>query len=154
MPGSRQSLRSVPAESFGSMLRARRFAANETQAQLAGRLGTRQQTVGGWERGDRPQRRFLAPLAEYVGIPGGEAALSHMLDQEQELRTGPGLQQIRHRSADLAEESALAVQAFAAVLKAYSVKIALGVDLTREEMALMTRAMEVLENYLEAPGRM
>jgi transcriptional regulator with XRE-family HTH domain len=153
MPGFRQSLHSVPDESFGSMLRARRFAANETQAQLAGRLGTRQQTVGGWERGDRPQRRFLAPLADYVGISGGEAALHHMLDQEQELRNDPGLRQNRDRSPDSVEENAVAVQALAAVVKAYSAKVAIGGDLTGEEMALMSRAMEALENHLGASSR-
>jgi transcriptional regulator with XRE-family HTH domain len=149
MPGFRQSLRPVPDQSFGSMLRACRFAANETQAQLAARLGTRQQTVGGWERGDRPQRRFLGLLAEYVGIPGGEAALALMLDQEQEIRTGSGLQQSPHPS-EQAPEGQTAVQAFAAVLKAYSAKIAMGADLSAEEMALMSRAMDALENHLGA----
>lgn len=149
MPGSRQSLRSVPSESFGSMLRMRRFAANETQAQLAARLGTRQQTVGGWERGDRPQRRFLAALAEYVEIPGGEAALGLMLNQEQDLRTGIGLQQNTQQAAEVVpDEPSVVIQAFAAVVKAYSVKIALGADLTDEELALMSRAMEALENHL------
>jgi transcriptional regulator with XRE-family HTH domain len=78
--GSRQSLRLVPLESFGSLLRRRRRADNLTQAELAARLGVRQQTIGAWERGERPQKRFFNALANYLGV--GEQEVVRRLDSE------------------------------------------------------------------------
>lgn len=66
MVGSRQSLRAVPNESFGSRLRHRRRAEDLTQAQLGKRLGVSQQTIGAWERGERPQSGKLDVIAQYL----------------------------------------------------------------------------------------
>lgn len=68
MAGSRQSLRVVPLESFGSLLQRRRHRDDLTQAELGKELGVSQQTIGAWEHGDRPQNRFLDVLAEYLGM--------------------------------------------------------------------------------------
>lgn len=149
MAGFRQSLRPVPDESFGSMLRARRFEANETQAELAARLGTRQQTIGAWERGERPQRRFLRQLADYVGLAGGEDALNRLLDQERDIRS---IATSDRGSANLPETGsteAAIVAAFTTVVRAGSAKIAAGVDLSDSEVTLMRQAMETLQRHLE-----
>ena len=45
-----------------------------TQAQLAARLGiSRPQTVSGWERGTKPQRRHYAKIAAFLGLPDERA---------------------------------------------------------------------------------
>jgi transcriptional regulator with XRE-family HTH domain len=62
------------------MLRAKREADDLTQAQLAAQFGVRQQTIGAWERGERPQGRFVPVLAEYLGIES-DAELRRILDQ-------------------------------------------------------------------------
>jgi transcriptional regulator with XRE-family HTH domain len=68
LAGSRQSPRVVPLDSLGSLLQRRRHTGNLTQAQLGKRLGVSQQTIGAWERGERPQSRFLNDLAGYLGM--------------------------------------------------------------------------------------
>ena len=86
MAGSRHSLRVVPPESFGSRLRAQRQADNLTQAELAPRFGVRQQTLGAWERGERPQSRFFRDLGNYLGL--GERELVSLLGSQAEMLTG------------------------------------------------------------------
>jgi transcriptional regulator with XRE-family HTH domain len=76
LTGSRQSLRAVPAESFGSRLRRQRRIDDLTQSELGERFGVRQQTIGAWERGERPQSRFLGELASYLGFEGGQELVS------------------------------------------------------------------------------
>lgn len=66
MTGSRQSLRVVPDESFGSLLRRRRRTDDLTQAQLGKMLDVTQQTIGAWERGERPQSGKLDAIAQYL----------------------------------------------------------------------------------------
>lgn len=150
MAGFRQSLRAVPDESFGSMLRARRFESNETQAALAARLGTRQQTIGAWERGERPQRRFLRQLAEYVGLPGGEDALVQLLDRERDIqRSTPTADRGSANQPETGSVEAAIVAAFTTVVRAGSAKIAAGVNLSESEVALMRLAMEALQRQLE-----
>jgi len=83
LAGSRHSLRVVPPESFASRLRRQRSADDLTQAQLAKRFGVRQQTIGAWERGERPQSRFLADLADYVGMDGEQELLALLESQPQ-----------------------------------------------------------------------
>lgn len=75
MTGSRQSPRVVPLESFGSLLQRRRHTDDLTQAQLGKKLGVSQQTIGAWERGERPQSRFLGALARYLGMSTDKLAL-------------------------------------------------------------------------------
>jgi transcriptional regulator with XRE-family HTH domain len=82
LAGSRQSLRLVPPESFASRLRRQRHVDDLTQAELGERFGVRQQTIGAWERGERPQSRFLGPLAEYLRLTG-EPELVALLDGQQ-----------------------------------------------------------------------
>ena len=152
MAGFRQNLRLVPNESFGAMLRARRFQNNQTQAQLAADLGTRQQTVGNWERGERPQKRFLGKLAEYVELD--EGALRVMLDREAVARSsGEPVGLSPSRATDQHTSPDSAIQAFIAVAKSYSVKIALGNDLNPQELAQLDRVMDVLERHLAQDDR-
>jgi transcriptional regulator with XRE-family HTH domain len=84
--GSRRSLRVVPSDTLGALIRARRLTEDLTQAQLATHFGVRQQTVGAWERGERPQPRFWRQLAEYLELSGGEEALEALLDSEAPVR--------------------------------------------------------------------
>lgn len=84
MAGSRQSLRIVPPESFASRLRRQRRTDDLTQAELAERFGVRQQTIGAWERGERPQSRFLGELAGYLGLEGASELMS-LIDSQPEL---------------------------------------------------------------------
>ena len=87
MAGSRQSLRLVPNDGFGALLRRQRLVDNLTQAELGERFGVRQQTIGAWERGERPQPRLLADLAAYVGLDD-EQSLLDVLDQDRASRGG------------------------------------------------------------------
>lgn len=155
MAGFRQSLQVVPDATFGSMLRTQRFANNETQSQLAERLLTRQQTVGAWERGDRPQRRFLAPLADYVGIAGGEEELRGMLDREATARGNEVAQRRVHQAPviDGRDPAETAVRALAALVSSYSVRIERGDKPSFEEVALVSRAVESLDHYLGGPSQ-
>jgi transcriptional regulator with XRE-family HTH domain len=65
----------VPLESFGSLLQRRRHTDDLTQAQLGKKLGVSQQTIGAWERGERPQSRFLGALGRYLGMSTDKLAL-------------------------------------------------------------------------------
>lgn len=70
MPGSRPPLRVVAANvnSLATRLRDRRLHDNLTQRELGRRFGVRQQTVGAWELGERPQSRFHGALVSYLGL--------------------------------------------------------------------------------------
>lgn len=81
MAGSRQSLAAVPPETFAAKLRSKRVADDLTQAELGERFNVKQQTVGAWERGERPQAGQLPKLAEYIGL-ASERELSALLDRE------------------------------------------------------------------------
>jgi len=95
LAGSRQSLRAVPNESFGSRLRHRRRAEDLTQAELGKKLGVSQQTIGAWERGERPQSGKLDVIAQYLRmdkqrlvsliddqpLPGGQAHVSEAAEE-------------------------------------------------------------------------
>jgi transcriptional regulator with XRE-family HTH domain len=81
LTGSRQSLRVVPQESFGSRLRRQRRADDLTQAKLGAKFGVSQQTIGAWERGERPQNRFLGALANYLSLD--EQELASLIDQSE-----------------------------------------------------------------------
>jgi transcriptional regulator with XRE-family HTH domain len=74
-------LRAVPDKTVGSMLRARRFEDGLTQAALAKEFGVRQQTIAAWERGERPQTRYHAALADFLGLPD-ESSLIDLLNRE------------------------------------------------------------------------
>jgi transcriptional regulator with XRE-family HTH domain len=52
-----------------------------TQAELGERFGVRQQTIGAWERGERPQSRFFGVLAKYLGL-AGEQELVSLIDSQ------------------------------------------------------------------------
>jgi transcriptional regulator with XRE-family HTH domain len=81
--GSRQSLRVVPLRSFGDILRRQRHTDDLTQAELAKRFGVSPQTISSWERGDRPQSRFLNIVADYLGL-GKQEFISLLNDQPEE----------------------------------------------------------------------
>lgn len=57
-----------------------------TQAQLGERFGVRQQTIGAWEHGERPQSRFFGVLANYIGLE--ERELVSLIDSQSELPIG------------------------------------------------------------------
>jgi transcriptional regulator with XRE-family HTH domain len=74
----------VPDESFSAQLRQRRLAESLTQAELAERLGTSQQTIGNWERAEEsPGPRFHVALAEYLGLPG-EASVAKLIAEQKQ----------------------------------------------------------------------
>lgn len=52
-----------------------------TQADLADVFEVRPQTIGRWERGKRPQRRFLQRIAHFLGLPDGRA-VHDLLDSD------------------------------------------------------------------------
>lgn len=64
---------------MGSALRSRRLANDLTQADLGRILKVTQQTIGSWERGERPQSRFLPDIADFLGL-SDEAALLRLID--------------------------------------------------------------------------
>jgi transcriptional regulator with XRE-family HTH domain len=99
LTGARQSLRLVPPESFASRLRRQRRIDNLTQAELGERFGVRQQTIGAWERGERPQSRFFARLAQYLGL-GGEQELVSLIDSRADVSAE------QEAAGDLAGEAA------------------------------------------------
>jgi transcriptional regulator with XRE-family HTH domain len=82
MPGRRQALRIVRDADVGAQLRARRVADELTQADLGERFGVRQQTIGAWERGERPHARFLVPIADYLGLES--SVLQHLFEQAEQ----------------------------------------------------------------------
>jgi transcriptional regulator with XRE-family HTH domain len=88
MAGSRHSLRVVSSGSFGSRLRAQRRADDMTQGELAKRFRVSQQTIGAWERGERPQSRFIRELANYLGL-NGEQELMSLIDSNPEHQVDP-----------------------------------------------------------------
>lgn len=88
----------VPSESLGSRLHRQRLADDLTQGQLAERFGVRQQTIGAWERGERPQSRFHGELANYLGLRN-EHELMALIDSQLDLPTDQD-------AADLASEEA------------------------------------------------
>ncbi len=68
-------LRAVPSpEPFGPLLKRHRRADGLTQAELGDRIGAAQQTIGAWERGERPQPRYFPKLAEYLSLDERELA--------------------------------------------------------------------------------
>lgn len=89
MAGSRQSLRVVPDdESLASRLRRQRQTDDLTQAELGKRLGVSQQTIGAWERGERPQNGKLDVLAEYLGTDKRQLLL--LIDGQPSWLSGQG----------------------------------------------------------------
>lgn len=59
---------------FGVLVHNVRRSKRWTQAELAAHLGiSRPQTVSGWERGTKPQRRHYAKLAAFLGLPDERA---------------------------------------------------------------------------------
>jgi transcriptional regulator with XRE-family HTH domain len=138
--GFRQSLRVVPDESFGSRLRTRRFADGLSQAELGERFGVRQQTVGAWERGERPQARMLAVLADYVGLPD-EQALRELLDAE--APSSEEHAEIR-RSKAASYTQQRAVEAFAKIVESYADLVKMGNTLSDDDRWLLSTAMTEL----------
>jgi hypothetical protein len=57
----------------------------------------RQQTIGAWERGERPQSRFFGALAGYLGL-AGERELASLLD------SGPDSSAEQDAVASMADE--------------------------------------------------
>jgi transcriptional regulator with XRE-family HTH domain len=106
LAGSRQSLRVVPLEPFGSLLRRRRHNDDLTQAELGKKLGVSQQTIGAWEHGDRPQNRFLDVLAEYLSMDKQKLVLligdqMSMMSSQDQADTG-----VNESTGEATEESA------------------------------------------------
>ena len=53
---------------LGELIRRERLERDWKQGQLAKHWGIRTQTVSAWERGQAPQRRFFAKIAEFIGL--------------------------------------------------------------------------------------
>ena len=87
MAGSRQSLHVVPPDYLGARLKSKRREDDLTQGDLAERFGVAQQTVGAWERGERPQNRFFGPLASYLGL-SDERELMSLLESQADPAAG------------------------------------------------------------------
>jgi transcriptional regulator with XRE-family HTH domain len=105
--GSRQSPQVVPPESLGSLLRRKRVADDLTQAELGQRFGVRQQTIGAWERGERPQSRFIGSLAEYIGLEkqGLLSLIDGQLEPPPEVRARPDASMIRGLGSERLNEA-------------------------------------------------
>lgn len=140
MPGFRQSLRVVPDESFGSMLRAHRFEDGLSQAELGARFGVRQQTVGAWERGERPQARFLPALADYVGLRD-EQELRRLLETEERMHAHAP---VGSATQVLDPNTARAVEALATLTESFAERIRQGEPLSAEDRAVLQDAVLVL----------
>jgi transcriptional regulator with XRE-family HTH domain len=84
---SRQPLRLVPSDSFGSLLRRQRRTDRLTQAALGARFGVTQQTIGAWEHDERPRSRFFSELAGYLGMDLEE--LVELIDRRDEIHETP-----------------------------------------------------------------
>jgi transcriptional regulator with XRE-family HTH domain len=70
---SSHALRLVkPSADVSDLLRRKRRDRKWTQQQLADFCGVRTQTVSAWERGNSPQRRFFAKIADFLGLPDEE----------------------------------------------------------------------------------
>jgi transcriptional regulator with XRE-family HTH domain len=82
LSGSRQSAEATPPESFGSRLKRQRRASDLTQFELGEQFGVAQQTIGAWERGERPGREFLVRLASYIGLDSEQELISLLNSQE------------------------------------------------------------------------
>lgn len=69
---------------LGALLRAARDAARMNQAELADRMGVRQQTVSGWERGiSRPRRRDLQMLCSVLDLSLDDVLNAGTYEQEE-----------------------------------------------------------------------
>jgi transcriptional regulator with XRE-family HTH domain len=140
MTSFRQSLRVVPDESFGSKLRSQRFAEGISQAELGKRFDVRQQTIGAWERGERPQARFLPALAQYVGL-SDEHALRALLDADERMQPGH-----TPSTAPLTMDptTARAVEALAALTESFAQRMQAGSELSDEESSILRDAVAAL----------
>jgi transcriptional regulator with XRE-family HTH domain len=136
----RRSLRAVPDESLGSKLRARRFAEGKSQAELGRWFGVRQQTIGAWERGERPQGRFLTRLAEYLGE--SEADLRGLLDAEEPAG--------RNSVSEMPLESpeAVAADALARLTKSYAERIRKGENFSQDDKRILLESVEALSRLI------
>src|SRR5436309_13060737 len=63
-------LRRYGAPQLGDRIRNKRRSLGLTQQDLADRFGVRSQTIGAWENGKRPQRRFFVPIAALLELRG------------------------------------------------------------------------------------
>ena len=116
---------SMPAElpELATELRAARDRRGMSQAQAAAEIGTTQQTLGRWEKGDRPQARWHQRIESFIRPPAtvsplrslptsdpGEPELS-----EQQLKT---LEAVRTRISAGASLSAGEVTTMRAMFRA------------------------------------
>ena len=62
----------APAQ-LGELIRRTRLQKRWKQGQLAEHFEVRTQTVSAWERGQAPQRRFFAKIAEFLELPDERA---------------------------------------------------------------------------------
>jgi transcriptional regulator with XRE-family HTH domain len=131
VPDLVRSLSVVPDLGFGQRLRSARITRGLTQAQLGARLGVRQQTIGAWERGDKPQSRFLSPLAEFLGLDGLDE-LETMLDH---LETSPAAGGPRTSRSDAGGSATSAEERLTVLTNAVSARLISGPPLTPDETA-------------------
>jgi len=126
----RQPLRVVADKTVGSMLRAKRFAERMTQAEVAEQIGVRQQTIGAWERGERPQSRYYAALTSYLALPN-ERSLIALLDNE--AQSGAA---VTRAAPSQHEPSPPDFDPMAVLARSYAERIQDGTPLSTDEIAL------------------
>lgn len=146
MAGLRHSLRVVPDQTLGGLLRQQRFARNMTQTDLGKLLGVRQQTIGTWERGDRPQARFFGPLAEFLGVSVSE--LEALITGESvPLAGGVSHPQGPGNESNSAQAKAATQSALSALVRVLTARLEDGDLLTPQEMELLKTTVQTLDRY-------
>src|SRR5258708_4474879 len=75
-PVSPPRLSLVRPATLGEHLRKARLKGGLKQADLANLLGVRSQTIGAWENGAKPQRRFFEPIAGFLELDGPDAVMA------------------------------------------------------------------------------
>ena len=87
MAASRPSLWAVPHVPLSTLLRHQRTLEHLTQGQLATRFGVKQQTIAAWEKGNRPDSRHFAQLADYLSMAVEELVV--LIDSQPKLPIHP-----------------------------------------------------------------
>jgi transcriptional regulator with XRE-family HTH domain len=118
-----RSLRPVPdGSALAILLRAHRQKHGWTQAQAAEQIPASQQLVANWESGARPSSKYLPALAAYLGFDSVESLSSQL-------------------EIDVVPVPA-AVQPMDRISEGVAARLAKGVSLSDDEVALINRLID------------